>query len=329
MPSSGSGDPADTAVKGDVPTLVCPRCRIALDDMRCGGCRTTYPIVAGIPDLRLTGDAYLTIDEDRRKAERLAAIPGSAEDLMRAYWAMTPEVPADLAEKYVRHTVDGPRRAQPHLAEIGRTSGRLLDVGCGTGGLLVAAGGRGLSPTGVDIALRWLVVARRFLVEADCEAQLFAADGALLPFAAGSFEVVCGIEVLEHAEDQRGVLHAALDAVRPGGVGYLVTANRHSIAPDPTVGLWGLGYLPRSVAVRYVARRRQTRYGFMRPLTSGQIRAMLGPDSGTSIAPAPLPGAAAGGMRGVATHMYDRCRHTGVGKVALNRLGPFLQVTTP
>ena len=285
-------------------------------------------MVAGILDVRVRGDAYLTIEEDRAKAEMLDAVPGSGADVLRAYWQATPEVPSELAESYVRHALDGTLRAGAHLDEIEAHSGSLLDIGCGTGGLLVAAFERGLTPVGVDLALRWLVVAKRLLADAGCTASLIAADGATLPFAAHSFDFVTCIEVLEHAPDQRAVLHGTLHAARPTGTAYLVTANRFSLAPDPTVHLWGLGFLPHRFAVRYVARRRQTRYGYMKTRYRSELRAMLGPDSSARLTPAPLPALTAdvSRKRTIAQDWYERVRRTRAGGALLSRIGPFLQV---
>lgn len=322
----------DSAAARILAGVVCPRCRIILemrpDDRYCARCGTAYPVVAGIPDLRLRGDAYLTIDEDRRKAEMLHAVPGTGADVLRAYWRATPEVPAELAEFYVRHALDGAHRATAHLDEIDAHDGTLLDVGCGTGGLLLAAFERGLVPIGVDLALRWLVVAKRLLADAGHDATLIAADGGNLPIAARTFDFVTSVEVLEHAPDPGALLHQTLAAAKPSGVAYVVTANRFSVAPDPTVGLWGLGFLPHRLAVAYVARRRQTRYGLMRPRYRSEVRAMLGPATRARItsAPLPTPSRSAPGARVRLQAGYERLRRTRLGNAVLVRIGPFLEV---
>lgn len=317
----------------DHPALVCPMCRVELarhrDGFRCRDCDRWFPVVAGIPDLRVNGDAYLSIEDDRRRAEALAAVPGSGEAVLRAYWRATPEVPDDAADRYARHALDGPRRSRPYLDEVGAGGGALLDVGCGTAGLVLEASQRGCNAVGVDLALRWLVVARRLLAEAGCDALLVAADGALLPFRAGSFDVVTCIEVLEHAPDQRGLLQGTLGAVRPGGVGLLVTTNRFSLAPEPSVKLWGLGFVPHATAVRYVAWRRDTRYGFVHPRSRGQLRAMIGAQADTRVDAAPLPGRLANAprFRAIGESAYERLRRTPGIRVALAAVGPYLQVT--
>jgi SAM-dependent methyltransferase/uncharacterized protein YbaR (Trm112 family) len=316
----------------DAPVLVCPSCRTGLDHrtevLTCRACTRQYPVVAGIPDLRLGGDPYLTLEEDREKASALAAVGGGLADLVDAYWRRTPEVPDALAQGYARTALDGARRGEVRLAGLGPVEGRLLDVGCGTGGLLVAAARRGLSAIGVDLALRWLVVARRALDEAGVDALLVAADGALLPFEPGSFDVVTSTETLEHAVDQRGFLHGCLSRVRPGGTVSVVTANRFTIAPEPAVRLWGVGLLPRRLAPAYVRRRRHTRYQFVRPVSRGELRSMIGPEPVATVTAAPLPPAPAGASRArrLAQAAYERLRGTRSGRRALTIAGPYLEV---
>jgi SAM-dependent methyltransferase len=43
------------------------------------------------------------------------------------------------------------------------------------------------------------------------------ADGATLPFAAGSFDFVCSQCAFHHVEDKAGMLRAVLRVLRPGG----------------------------------------------------------------------------------------------------------------
>jgi ubiquinone/menaquinone biosynthesis C-methylase UbiE len=279
------------------PEVVCPYCRRSLElrisgSRRCRECRHTYPEVAGILDLRLSGDRFLDLDADRAKAERLAALADlSFPELVDAYWRMTPEVPTQLAVRYARAMVEGARRAEVWLAGPWKShlGARVLDVGCGTGGLLVAAARAGGSVTGVDIALRWLVVARRQCDQAGVTATLVASDGAVLPFHPGSFQRVFSVNVLEHAADQRGLLHWCLLASRPGGWCRMIVANRFSAAPDPVTNLLGIGWLPRRLAPHYGRWRRNTRYEAVRPLSARALRALVGLVPGVAVGPAPLP----------------------------------------
>lgn len=242
--------------------------------------------------MRLTSDRYLTLEEDRAKAERLAGKDDlSFVELLDEYWRLTPEVPAPLVARYVRATVEGAARGEEWMRRIGApTKGeRFLDVGCGTGGVVTAAAQAGAVVTGVDIALRWLVVARRLCAESGVTARLIAADGGVLPLRGATFDRTVSIEAVEHAQDQRGLLQSCLRSVRPGGRVDVVVANRYNMGPDPAVGLLGVGFLPRRVAGAYVAHRLHTRYQFFRSLSSSELRALVGPRDDVVVVPGPLP----------------------------------------
>jgi ubiquinone/menaquinone biosynthesis C-methylase UbiE/uncharacterized protein YbaR (Trm112 family) len=316
------------------PELVCPACGAPLEEgraeLRCPACPRGYPVVAGIPDLRLRPDAYLTLEEDRAKARALAALP--EEDfagLLRAYWARTPEVPASLARRYQAAALDGRRRAEALLDALGLdvAGRRVLDVGTGTGGLLEAAARRGGIPAGVDIALRWLVVARRRLDEAGVQALLVAADGAALPFPPGAFELVTCIETLEHSSNPAGLLGSSVAAARRGGRVVVVAANRLSLAPDPVVRLLGVGWMPRRLAEAYVAHRRRTRYRHYRPPTAWRLRRLAdGLPARVAAGPLPPPAPGAGAARLALQRAYEALRRSPLaGPAAV--VAPFLELT--
>ena len=319
------------------PEVVCPWCRGPLRDRgdgahTCPACQRTFPEVAGILDLRTTSDRYLSLQDDRTKAERMLATgPTTLLDAVRAYWAMTPEVPVERAERYAARAAEGEPRGEALLATTPplAPSSTLLDIGCGTGGLVQSAARAGAVVTGVDIAMRWLVIAAVGLRESGLTARLIAADGGALPFRAGVFDRVVCLETLEHAEHQQALVQSALAATRPGGRLDLVVANRLSLAPEPVAGLWGVGLLPRSVAPRYVAWRRHTRYQWFRAVSASDLRALVGDRNDVTIGPAPLPapGPHASAARRAAQSAYDVMRATAVARPLLTTVGPYLQVT--
>ena len=156
---------------------------------RAAGCGGHYPTVAGLPDLRLESDRYLDLDAERAKAERLAAIAATT-DLEGVGPRLLRDHPRRRSAPLRALPGPHPRRRGPRRGAWPTSSsdGPILEVGCGTGGLLVAAARRGLTIEGVDIAARWLVVARRRLDDAGLSA---AADGRLrraLPWPDGSFD---------------------------------------------------------------------------------------------------------------------------------------------
>jgi SAM-dependent methyltransferase len=315
------------------PAFVCPSCGAPLaleppETYTCASCGRAYPVVCGIPDLRLRPDRYLTLEDDRDKARALDALGLDFAGTVAAYWARTPEVPADLAEKYTAAAVAGVERGRAWLDNLGvtRAGDSLLDVGCGTGGVVVAAALAGMRVAGADIALRWLVVARRALDDAGVDALLVAADGARLPFAPGTFDTVVSIESLEHTDDQAGFVAGCLATTAPGGRTRVVTANRTTIAIEPTSNLWGVGFLPRPLAARYVRWRRHTRYQWFRAVTARELRTFAR-GAAVDVVAAPLPAGAGGGSsaRRAVTRVYDAVRAGPLAR-AVRPVVPYLEL---
>lgn len=247
----------------------CPHCRGDLREpdsaeLRCAGCARRFPVVLGIPDLRVFPDPYIDAEADRAKGLEVAARfadLGFAE-LVAFYYSITPAVPPAHARRYTRGVLAGRARAEATLtgweaaAGAGGPSrdGALLDVGCGTGPLLVAAAGHFAGLVGVDIAFRWLVVAKKRLAEAGLDLPLICACAEALPFPDGTFDRVAADSVLEHVNDQRRVLAECYRVLRPGGLLCVSTPNRWSLGPDPQVGIWAGGLLPQRWVAAYVRR---------------------------------------------------------------------------
>ena len=90
-------------------------------------------------------------------------------------------------------------------------SARVLDVGCGSGAMLVhlARFGR---PHGVDVNSEAVL---------RCQDRGFDAvvheSGPPLPFAAESFDLITALDVIEHVDDDGGLLRELRRLVRPGG----------------------------------------------------------------------------------------------------------------
>jgi ubiquinone/menaquinone biosynthesis C-methylase UbiE len=94
--------------------------------------------------------------------------------------------------------------------------GRVLDVGCGTGGLLAALRER-WQPCGTDVSRSALEHSRRRGLDA-----LVNAAAERLPFRPRSFALVSALDVLEHADDDRAVL-AEIRAVLVDGGALVVS----------------------------------------------------------------------------------------------------------
>src|SRR5580658_1971085 len=103
----------------------------------------------------------------------------------------------------------------------------LLDIGCG-GGLLSEPMARlGFAVTGVDASEENVGVARRHAGEFGLSIDYRAATAeALLADAAGPFDLVLNMEVIEHVADPGAYLRDTARLVAPGGLMILATLNR-------------------------------------------------------------------------------------------------------
>ena len=275
-------------MSGDAPpSYVCPACRVALvhhpgadEHYECTACRRRYPVVIGIPDFRLRPDPWIDLEADRAKGMALEAetVDADFETTVRAYWARTPGTPREYAERFTRFVVGAEPRAAEWLDHVEPTSvakGWWLDVGCGTADMVLAGLRRGQRMVGIDIAFRWLVVARRRLQRAGMSAPLVCCNGEHLPFPDRSFARVVSLGTLEHCLDANELVAEAARVLEPSGWMHLRTVNRFSLLAEPHVGVWGVGYVPRRWADRYVRWRSGQRYEHHRPLSPRELRRAL------------------------------------------------------
>lgn len=153
------------------------------------------------------------------------------------------------------------RRAAAYLArrypEVVASGARVLDLGCGNGGLLLPFAERGMRAAALDLGPRpeLQAVAR----EAGLPVAQVAGAGEALPFADGSLSLVLLAETLEHVERPRRLGREVARVLAPGGLVYVTTPPRlrYLLARDPHYGVPALALLPdgaqRRVFERFVA----------------------------------------------------------------------------
>jgi ubiquinone/menaquinone biosynthesis C-methylase UbiE len=263
--------------------LCCPLCRGGLERLpeayECLACRRAYPVVCGIPDFRLTATPFFDLAGDLATARLLVEEEPllDFEALLHLYYRLHPEPTDELHETHMAHLAGEQDQAQAalNLVEGNRpfAAGDLvLDVGCGLGQYLTTAADRVEHVVGVDLSLAFLVLARKRL---GGRGLLVAAEAERLPFQDGTYAAVIAADVLEHLADQRRSLAEMGRVLLPGGALFLSTPNRYSLTPEPHVALWGVGFLPRTWADRYVRRRRGVSYDRVRLLSSYALRHLL------------------------------------------------------
>ena len=156
---------------------------------------------------------------------------------------------------------------------VGRDAlrGRVLNVGCGTGGFNVVAARAGVSAVGVDdgdeaIGICGLKARKSggVFVQAHAEA---------LPFADGVFDLVYCFSVIEHVASVEASVAEMVRVARPGGAIYVHTPNAWSLWEGHYKVFW-LPFLPPPLARLYLRLRgRPTAYlATLRRLTPGRLR---------------------------------------------------------
>jgi SAM-dependent methyltransferase len=113
---------------------------------------------------------------------------------------------------------------------------RVLDIGCGAGGLLTALAAErpGLELIGLDVSRAQLRQARRLapstgLVEADAENP---------PFRPAAFDVTCSLNVLHHLRDPAAHIAALARLTRPGGCVFLASFSGGRSFAMRAAGAW-------------------------------------------------------------------------------------------
>lgn len=102
------------------------------------------------------------------------------------------------------------------LKDLGKVKGRVLDLGCGGGGMAKAIKHYrpDLEVMGVDIIKEAIREAKKD----DGGVEFMVMDAKKLRFKDNSFSAVVSFDVLEHIEDVKLVLREAYRVLKPGGV---------------------------------------------------------------------------------------------------------------
>ena len=142
--------------------------------------------------------------------------------------------------------------------------GRVLDAGCGSGGIAVSFAEECDQAIGLDIKNKFSDAGAKLARErAVNNARFVQGDGTQLPFARESFDLVLSHSVIEHVDSAEAYLSECHRVLRPGGVLFLQTPPYLSFAgshlsrlkiPIPIHLL-----MPRSWAFRlnfYIARKK-------------------------------------------------------------------------
>ena len=181
------------------PYVACPTCHSPLepraDELHCASCGAVYARRDGIPLLF----AHQALADDEERVQAL-------------YDHVADEYDEVFSPHVLQHYLDkrlGVIRAQLH-------SGRVLDVGCGTGALAGHVAAHGYEVVGLDVSPGMLAQAMERNL-----ASVFAAFASEMPFADNSFDLAYTVATLHHFETTARVAAVIGEigrVVRPGGV---------------------------------------------------------------------------------------------------------------
>jgi ArsR family transcriptional regulator len=151
----------------------------------------------------------------RADAARLAAVRADRAAAAERYFALHANHWDELRSLHIAETEVEAAIARA-LGE--RPTGRLVDVGTGTGRMLELFGGEAKSALGVDRSPEMLRLARVKLAEAGlASAELRQADMYSLPLPAGSADTVIIHQVLHYAQQPAAAVAEAARLLAPGG----------------------------------------------------------------------------------------------------------------
>jgi ubiquinone/menaquinone biosynthesis C-methylase UbiE len=131
---------------------------------------------------------------------------------------------------------------------------RVLDVGCGDAGALIAFAEKGAQCAGIECFDTSLERGRLRAADHGVEVDLRKGLAESIPFPDASFDLVMLDNVLEHVTDRPGTLREVRRVLKPGGLLYMVTPkpfSLYSLWNDPHYDLAGLVLMPRSMQIWY------------------------------------------------------------------------------
>jgi magnesium-protoporphyrin O-methyltransferase len=178
---------------------------------------------------------------------------------VEAWQRLTSDAPVNRIRATVRAGRDAMRRQLLDWLPADLTGRRLLDAGCGTGALAVAAAERGAEVVGIDLSPTLIAQARQRAAAGCAASRVVFAVGDMLDPAFGRFDHVVAMDSLIHyrPEDIAAAL-AGLGARAETSVLFTFVPRTPALAAMHAVG----GLFPRSdraPAVEPVAARRMAR----------------------------------------------------------------------
>lgn len=145
---------------------------------------------------------------------------------------------------------------------------RLLDVGCGNGAITNALASHVAEIVGTDIDGHLVAEANAHAAE---NASFVQSDGAALPFADATFDIVVCAQVYEHATNRPALVREIERVLRPGGYCFFSGPNKLAVLEEH-YWLPFLSWLPQPFADAYVRLSGRGKEYDVWPMTYWQLR---------------------------------------------------------
>jgi len=128
---------------------------------------------------------------------------------------------------------------------------RVLDLGCGMGGLSTALALEGADVSSVDFNRHYCHITRLRGLRYGLALAPINAAGEALPFPDAHFDIVMCVDVLEHVRDPEALLSEISRCLKPGGLCQITAINRFAFR-DPHYHARLVNWLPRRAADAYL-----------------------------------------------------------------------------
>lgn len=159
---------------------------------------------------------------------------------------------------------------------------KILDVGCGEGGISIAFGRGGKTEVySIDIELSRIYKSKVRAREEKTSINFLLADALNLPFRKGAFNIVICNDVIEHVPKPEQLVNEIRRILRNGGFLYLCAPNSLSpflIIRDAHYNLFGVSLMSHKIGKCYVTKIRKIseKYDVYGPFNYWLLKAILG-----------------------------------------------------
>jgi len=131
-----------------------------------------------------------------------------------------------------------------HILDALPRTGKLLDIGCGTGLFVEKYVGDGRSAVGLDISRKMIERARRRCGACDYT----VGTGERIPFCDETFNAVSSLLVFSYVRDPEAMLQEAYRVLKPGGAIAICTLGKKLL----TMGIPAIYHIGEKMNVRHV-----------------------------------------------------------------------------